>query len=453
MTFKVKSGLTVGDVVVINANGHVTTSAENANNLGGQSPDFYTNATNLSTGTVDVARLPAGTTSTAGILRLVDDIANTSITIAPTANAVKTAYDLAAQAALGVATAYSNAATYADTKAAAAYSNATSYADTKAAAAFSNAVSFASSAAANAYSNAVTYTITLANTAYTNAIAFAANASNLSTGTVPNARLNAANTTQSGIVQLVDSIANVSSTHAATANSVKRAYDAAVSAYTNAVAFAIPKSGIESANAQLTFSNTITFSGGISANGTTGSNGAYLTSNGTAVFWFDSPNPTIDSVLGYGNTTTKTLNVGDLNVTGNVTFNGGDAMNIHDIDAPIFNGVNTVFRLTVNNGEAITPQLVAPEQMMIFLNNRPQKVHKRKVYYNGLVFSTGIPVVLETGDVKVNANGTIQFSRAPKFTDDFVGRVLNSTQTTSAAVLPAPTTYPFHPLAIALDNF
>lgn len=453
MTFKVKSGLTVGDVVVINANGHVTTSAENANNLGGQSPDFYTNATNLSTGTVDVARLPAGTTATAGILRLVDDIANTSITIAPTANAVKTAYDLAAQAALGVSTAYSNAATYADTKAAAAYSNAVSYADTKAATAFSNAVSYAAAAAANAYSNAVSYTITLANTAYTNAVTFAANASNLSTGTVPNARLNAANTTQSGIVQLVDSIANVSSTHAATANSVKRAYDAAVSAYTNAVAFAIPKSGIESANAQLTFSNTITFSGGISANGTIGSNGAYLTSNGSSVFWYDSPEPTIDSVLAVGNTTTKSISVGDLNVTGNVTFNGGDAMNIHDIDAPIFNGVQTTFRLTVNNGEAITPGLVAPEQMMIFINNRAQKVHKRKVYYTGYMFCMGIPVVLETGDVKVNANGTIQFSRAPATTADFVGRLLNSTQTTSAANIPAPTTYPFHPLAIALETY
>lgn len=453
MTFKVKSGLTVGDVVVIDANGHVTTSAENANNLGGQSPDFYTNATNLSTGTVDVARLPAGTTSAAGILRLVDDIANTSITIAPTANAVKTAYDLAAQAALGVATAYSNAAAYADTQAATAYANAVSYANTKADTAYSNAVSYAATIAGTAYSNAVSYTITLANTAYNNAVTFAANASNLSTGTVANARLNTSSTSQAGIVQLVDSIANVSSTHAATANSVKRAYDAAVSAYTNATAFAIPKSGIESANAQLTFSNTITFSGGISANGTIGSNGAYLTSNGSSVFWYDAPNPTIDTVLGFGNTTTKTLNVGDLNVTGNVTFNGGDAMNIHDIDAPIFNGVQKVFTFTVNNGEAINPQLVAPEQMTIFINNKIQKVHKRKVYYTGYMFCMGIPVVLETGDVKVNANGTVQFSKAPATTADFTGRLLNSTQTTSAANIPAPTTYPFHPLAIALETY
>lgn len=453
MTFKVKSGLTVGDVVVINANGHVTTSAENANNLGGQSPDFYTNATNLSTGTVDIARLPAGSTSAAGILRLVDDVANTSISLAPTANAVKTAYDLAQQAALGVATAYANAATYADTKAAAAYSNAVSYTNSKADTAYSNAVSYAATIAGTAYSNAVSYTITLAATAYTNAVTFAANASNLSTGTVPNARLNAANTSQAGIVQLVDGIANVSSTHAATANSVKRAYDAAISAYTNAVAYAIPKSGIESANAQLTFSNTITFTGGISANGSVGGNGAYLTSNGSSVFWYESPEPTIDSVLAVGNTTTKAISVGDLSVTGNVTFNGGDAMNIHDIDKPIFDGVQKVFRFTVNNGETITPQLVAPEQMTIFLNNRIQKVHKRKVYYTGLMFCNGMPVVLETGDVKVNANGTVQFTNAPATTADFVGRLLNSTQTTSAAILPAPTTYPFHPLAIALDTF
>ena len=57
------------------------------------------NASNLSTGTVAVARLPAGTTSVAGILRLYNGVDSTSTTLAATANAVKTAYDLA-QAAL-----------------------------------------------------------------------------------------------------------------------------------------------------------------------------------------------------------------------------------------------------------------------------------------------------------------------------------------------------------------
>lgn len=74
------------------------------------------------------------------------------------------------------ATAYSNASSYADTKAATAYSNATSYADTKAGTAYSNAVSTAatdaSNKASNAYSNAVTYTDSKAGNAYSNAVSY-----------------------------------------------------------------------------------------------------------------------------------------------------------------------------------------------------------------------------------------------------------------------------------------
>jgi hypothetical protein len=95
-----------------------------------------------------------------------------------------------------VATAYSNAVSYADTKAATAYSNAASYADTKAATAYSNATSYADTKAATAYSNATSYADTKAATAYSNATAFAANATNITSGTLTGDRIQA----NSGIV-------------------------------------------------------------------------------------------------------------------------------------------------------------------------------------------------------------------------------------------------------------
>ena len=70
------------------------------------------------------------------------------------------------------ANAYSNAVSYADAKAANAYSNATSYADAKAANAYSNATAYADAKAANAYSNAVSYTDAKAGNAYSNAVSY-----------------------------------------------------------------------------------------------------------------------------------------------------------------------------------------------------------------------------------------------------------------------------------------
>ena len=55
-----------------------------------------TNASQLSTGTVPTGRLPASSTSQAGIVQLVDSISNASITVAATANSVKSVYDYAA---------------------------------------------------------------------------------------------------------------------------------------------------------------------------------------------------------------------------------------------------------------------------------------------------------------------------------------------------------------------
>lgn len=100
-----------------------------------------------------------------------------------------------------VSTAYSNAASYADTKAATAYSNATSYADTKAATAYSNATSYADTKAATAYTNAVAYAASnsyvnstfapLAGAAFTGNVSFAANV------TIANTRISANGSTGS----------------------------------------------------------------------------------------------------------------------------------------------------------------------------------------------------------------------------------------------------------------
>lgn len=60
----------------------------------------------------------------------------------------------------------------------------------------------------------------------------------VTSGTVAAARLPAANTTAAGAVQLVDSVTSTSITLAATANSVKRAYDLAANAVSNATSFA-----------------------------------------------------------------------------------------------------------------------------------------------------------------------------------------------------------------------
>jgi ribosomal protein L18 len=218
---------------------------------------YASNATNISSGTVNNARLNTATTSQVGIVQLVDSVTNTFITVAATANSVKTAYDSAI----------------------AANTRATS----------------AQSAAVAAYSNGVTYSSTIAGTAYSNAVTFASNATNISSGTLNNARLNISNTTQSGIVQLVDSVVSTNTTAAATPNSVKTSYDAAiaantrassaqtaaVSAYSNAVNVLAPKAsptftGIISLGSNVSINTSAYFIGNSSQNSVVNSSGLYI---------------------------------------------------------------------------------------------------------------------------------------------------------------------------------
>ena len=144
-----------------------------------------------------------------------------------------------------------------------------------------------SGAAATAYSNAVSYTDTkigTANTAmvanadaaYTNAIAIAANATNLTSGSVNINRL-----------PVLDAINNTSISHVASANSVKTAYDAAITANTNANT-ALTAAGAAYTNAvSYTDGKILTANGAITGNAATAytnavsyTDGKILTANG-----------------------------------------------------------------------------------------------------------------------------------------------------------------------------
>ena len=236
------------------------------------------NATNLTSGTVDIARIPT-----------LDAINNTSISFVATANSVKTAYDTAITANTNAsnlsANAYSNAIAIAAnaTNLTAGTVNIARIPTVDAV----NNTSVSHVASANSVKTAYDAAIaanTLANTAatsasaaYTNAIAIAANADNITSGTVNSARLPSGNSSVAGAVVLVDSVSNTSTTAAASAASVKTAYDAAItantnaqaasnsaaSAYTNAVSYTDTKIGTANtamaANAAAAYTNAVSY--------------------------------------------------------------------------------------------------------------------------------------------------------------------------------------------------
>lgn len=107
--------------------------------------------------------------------------------------------------------------------------------------------SYSDTKASSAYANAQAYADLVSSTAYTNAVAMSSNGSNITTGTVSPSRLPLANTTSNGVVLFVDSVSNTAiEIYAPTANSVKRAYDTAVSAYSNATAYSSNATNITS---------------------------------------------------------------------------------------------------------------------------------------------------------------------------------------------------------------
>lgn len=185
-----------------------------------------------------------------------------------------------------VNTAYSNAVSYAGTIAATAYSNAVanaaSYTDTKAATAYSNAVSYADTKAATAYSNATSYADTKAATAYTNAVAYAAANTYVNTTFAPKA-----SPTFTGIV----TTANVNLVGSLSANGgVGTAGQVLTSNGTSIYWSTVSGGGGGFTNGQsISVSNVVVTDTAslkaVSANGSLGSAGQVLTTNGSNVYW------------------------------------------------------------------------------------------------------------------------------------------------------------------------
>ena len=170
-------GSTYNTIGTSNTTGTVTSVTVTGNTVSGLSGT----GTVTGSGIIIIGAQAANTTAN-GAVQLLDSVTNTSIaTYAPTANAVKTAYDA------GIA------------------------ANTRAAS--------AQTAAAAAYSNAITYS---------------SNATNLTSGTIDTARLTAATIALVGVSQLNDTVTSISIVQAATANAAKTAYDAGIAANTRA---------------------------------------------------------------------------------------------------------------------------------------------------------------------------------------------------------------------------
>lgn len=269
--FRVKNGLVVGANASVNntltVGGTVINSsvyagtANNATYLNGQLASYYTNATNISSGTLSADRL-----ATSGV----------------TANV----YGNSSQIPVITVDTYGRV----------------------------------TNVSTSSVAGVTSFTYTAANATFT-----------LGTGdsSTYTTTITAANATVAGVVTVLDSVTNTSITIAASANSAKNAYDraidantraasaqtAAISAYSNATTFASNASNITTgtlpyaqipANVTNTTSN-FTISGawtfnanvtlgaadhlilsstsGISANGTYGSDGQVLTSNGSTVYW------------------------------------------------------------------------------------------------------------------------------------------------------------------------
>lgn len=211
--FVVDAGIEVATVATIGNSSVKTTInatsfsgvSNNSLNFNGQPDTFYTNATNITSGTLNVNRLPdanitpgvygssssvpvltldgkgrvvgANTSLVAGVSNFTYIPSNTSFVITVGTGAALVANITAANSTTkGVVELIDSTSNTSATVAAAANSVAATY-------------TYAGNIASNAYSNAVSYATSLATTTYSNAISHSSNANNLTSGTVPTARL------------------------------------------------------------------------------------------------------------------------------------------------------------------------------------------------------------------------------------------------------------------------
>lgn len=219
----VPTTITVGNTsvrVTINSTSFTGTS-NNSTNFAGQPASFYANATNLTTGTLALARLPDSsnvvaaaygnttsipvvtvdskgrvtgltTTTIAGISSYSYTAANNTFTILTGAGTSHSANIAPATSTTRGVTLVADSTSNTDaTTAASANSVRTTYiyAGNIAATAYANATLYADSKAATAYTNAASYADTASTTAYVSATAFARNANNIDQGTLSASRL------------------------------------------------------------------------------------------------------------------------------------------------------------------------------------------------------------------------------------------------------------------------
>lgn len=349
----------------ITANTNANTALTAAGNAYSNAIAIAANATNLTSGTVNAARLPAANDSTVGAVILVNSISNTSATAAASANSVKTAYDAAI-------TANTNA-------------------------------QGALNAANAAYTNAVSYTDIKSGNAYSNAITIAANATNLTSGTVNSARLPAANSTVAGATILVDSVSNTSTTAAATAASVKTAFDAAITANTNA------NTALTAAGAAYTNAVSYTDTKIGTANTAMAANAATAYSNGVA--YTDARIATANAAI-TGNAATAYTNA--IAIAANATNLTSGTVNIARI--PIVDAINNTsvsFVATANSVKTAYDAAIVANT-----NANTALTAAGAAYTNAVSYTDG---KIGTANTAMAANAATAYSNGVAYTDTKIG--------------------------------
>jgi hypothetical protein len=304
-----------------------TLTANNSTNLNGQPATFYTNASNITTGTLGTGRLPQANTTANGAVILLDSVTNTSISVyAPTANAVKTSYDAAIAA--------NTRAASAQTAAASAYTNAVAYVDGKS---FVNTSQLSTNLAnyqttAGLAANVATLTANNSTNLGGQPASFYTNASNISTGTLAFARLPA-------LYLGTTTIQSTSAAQAVTGITTLAAGNTTITGFVNA-SVSVNSALLTVGSNFIANTTQVTLASGmlLSANGSVGTAGQTLHSNGaTGSPYWAADDQGVTSVTGTspvvssgGNTPAISLAAGFTpSLRSNINISGGGTITVN----------------------------------------------------------------------------------------------------------------------------
>ena len=302
-----------------------------------------------STGTLTVSNTIVGATFT-GTANVATYLGNSSATVANVSSWITS----------NASAAYSNSVTYTDISIGTANAAITGNAFT----AFNNAASYADTKSGTAYSNAVSYIDTKIGTA--NAAI---------TGNAATSYSNATSYTDS---RIIDSVVNTSTSYAASANSVKNAYDRAIdantraasaqtaasSAYSNAVTYTDTK--IATANAAITgnaataYSNAVTYTDTKIGTANAAITGNAATAYSNAVSYVDGKS--------FVNTSQLSSNLSNYATLSGVTFTGNVAMSSQYITG-LGNPVNAQDAATKYYVDLMAQGLHAAPSAKVFSNS------------------------------------------------------------------------------------